>query len=155
KVGLDYRLNSDVMLYGSVARGFKSGGFVGRITIPTDIGPYGPEKVTTYEVGSKGEFMDHRLRLNLALFDTEYKDQQVSGFYFLPQPNGTVVTGTTILNAAKSRIYGAELETTALLADNFSIDTSVAYLHAYFLDFPYIDPLTLADLNLKGQQLQS
>ncbi len=155
KLGLDYRITSDIMAYGSWARGFKSGGFVGRITIPSDIGPFGPETVDTYEIGTKAELFNHRLRTNLALFDTEYKGQQIAELYFLPQPNGSVVTGTSVLNAARSRIYGSELETTTVVSESFTIDASVSFLHAYYLDFPYVDPLTLEHLNLKGKQLQN
>jgi iron complex outermembrane receptor protein len=155
KVGLDYKIKDDVMVYGSWARGFKSGGYDGQISQRSDIGPYGPETVDTFEIGSKTEFLNHRLRADVALFDTEYRGQQISELYFLPQTNGSVVTGTTVLNAAKSRIYGAELEATAIISSNFSIDTSLAYLHATYLDFPWVDPLTLDHLNLKGEQLQN
>ena len=37
------------MIYGYYARGFKSGGFVGRIVLPQDMGPYGEEYVDTVD----------------------------------------------------------------------------------------------------------
>src|SRR5690606_26427732 len=83
KLGLDYRLSEDVLLYGYYARGFKSGGFVGRINTPEAIGPYDPETIDTVELGMKGDFLDRRLRVNLATFYMIYEDMQLAQNFIL------------------------------------------------------------------------
>jgi iron complex outermembrane recepter protein len=84
KVGLDYQWTPTLMTYAYYARGFKSGGFVGRIGIPSDLGPYNPEYVDTFEVGVKSDWFDRRLRADLALFYNNYRNLQVA----TPRPRG-------------------------------------------------------------------
>lgn len=78
KIGLDYRLNDTQMLYGYYARGFKSGGFNGRISRAEDIGPFDPEYVDSIELGVKSDMLDDRLRVNVALFYNLWQDMQVT-----------------------------------------------------------------------------
>lgn len=154
KLGLDYQLDDDVMLYGFWARGFKSGGFVGRITIAQDIGPYDPEYVDSYEVGLKSELFDRTIRLNLAAFYNDYTDQQISSIYRYEDENGVSLNGNSILNAASSTIYGFEAELVAAPTDNLTINASLAYLSAEYDEFDYIAPDgNTYDLN--GESLQN
>jgi iron complex outermembrane receptor protein len=153
KLGLDYRATDDVLLYGYWARGFKSGGFTGRIGIPQDIGPYDPEKVDTFELGFKADFLNRRLRTNVAAFYTNYRDMQLAQIYFLG--SGTdLVQGNTILNAASSRIKGVEAEVTAAPVDGLTLNASVAYLSAKYHDFNFTEPNGTIT-SLKGQRLQN
>ncbi|MGE3598724.1 MAG: TonB-dependent receptor [Dehalococcoidia bacterium] len=154
KVGADYQATDDLLAYVSYARGVKSGGFVGRLILPSDIGPYNPEKVDTVEVGLKGDFLDKRLRANAAVFYTNYRDMQVAQTYFIQNPDGTSSNGTTIFNAAKSELKGFELEITALPVDGLVLSGSVAYLDAKYKHFDYADPLG-GTLSLKGYKLQN
>src|SRR3546814_13542902 len=78
KVSLDYRWTDDFMTYASFAQGVKSGGFTGRYVIPTDAPKsFDPEKITSYEIGFKSQFLDNRVRLNASAFYSDYKDIQV------------------------------------------------------------------------------
>lgn len=149
KLGLDYKPNDDVLLYGYWARGFKSGGFTGRIGVPSDLGPYDPEKVDTFELGLKADFLDNRLRTNIAAFYTNYRDMQLAQIYFI----GTV-QGNTILNAASSRIKGIEAEITAAPVDGLTLTASLAYLSAKYKNFLFLEPNgTTTDLS--GERLQN
>lgn len=82
KVGLDYQLNDDMLVYGLVATGFRSRGFQGRPFTPAQVNsvylPYPQEEVESTEIGFKGDFLDNRLRLNLAAFSDDY-DPRVVG----------------------------------------------------------------------------
>ncbi len=153
KIGLDYKINDKTMLYGYWARGFKSGGFTGRIGIPEDVGPYNPEKVDTFEVGLKAETLDRRLRANLAAFYTNYRDMQLAQIYFLGS-GANLRQGNTILNAAKSTIKGIELELTAAPVDGLTITGSGSYLSAKYKDFPFLLP-SGSTTQLKGERLQN
>ena len=153
KIGADYELAQNQLLYASWARGFKSGGFTGRIGVAADGDtPYDPEKVDTFEVGLKADFLNRRLRTNLAMFYTNYRDMQVAQIYFDPDTN---VQGNRILNAAKSTIKGFELEVQALPTDGLTLRGSLAYLDTAYKDFLYFDPVSAATTQLKGAALQN
>ncbi|MDR2857002.1 MAG: TonB-dependent receptor [Novosphingobium sp.] len=149
RLGLDYRATDDILLYGYWARGFKSGGFTGRIGIAEDLGPYDPEHIDTFEVGIKADLLDRRLRANLAAFYTNYRDMQLAQIYFL----GTV-QGNTILNVASSRIKGFEAELVAAPFRGLTLNASLAYLSARYKDFNYLLP-SGGSLDLSGQRLQN
>ncbi len=135
KFGLEYRWTEDVMTYASFAQGFKSGGFTGRYVIPTtEPRPFNPEKVTTYELGFKSQFADDRVRLNGAVFYSDYKDIQIVIFDGVaPQTR----------NAAKGRIKGGELELTALATEGLMLTGAVGYLDAKYTEFDPLDSIGL------------
>jgi iron complex outermembrane receptor protein len=153
KLGLDYKINPDALLYGYWARGFKSGGFTGRIGIAQDLGPYNPEHVDTFEAGFKGEFADKRIRTNLAGFWTNYRDIQLAQIYFVGS-GASLVQGNTILNAASSRIRGFEAEVTLAPTRGLTINGSLAYLDAKYRKFDYVLPAG-GTTSLKGQRMQN
>ena len=154
KVGLDYDLTDDALVYGYYARGFKSGGFVGRLTIPEDLGPFNPEKVDTFELGFKADWLDRRLRTNIAVFYTNYRNMQVSQSYFFENDQGVTVNGSSIFNAAKAELKGAEVEITAQPVDILTLEASAAYLDATYDDFDYVEP-TGSVRSLAGKRLQN
>jgi iron complex outermembrane recepter protein len=155
KVGLDYQLARNTLFYGYWARGFKSGGFVGRISLPQDVGPYEPEKVDTFEAGFKADFLDRRLRANVAAFYTNYRNIQVAQTYFTTDALGNQVNSTTIQNAAKARIKGFEAELTALPAEGLTLSGSLAYLDATYRNFDFLDGTTGTTVDLSGFRLQN
>ncbi len=71
KLGLDYTGIDNTLLYASVSRGFKSGGFQGQLTFnPADLQPFDDETLVAYEVGMKTRLLDNTLQLNAAAFST-------------------------------------------------------------------------------------
>jgi iron complex outermembrane recepter protein len=153
KIGLDYKASDDVLLYAYWARGFKSGGFTGRIGIAQDLGPYNPEHVDTFEAGIKADLLDRHLRVNLATFYTNYRDMQLAQIYFIGS-GANLTQGNTIINAAASHIKGFELDVTAAPVSGLTLRGSLAYLDAKYSKFPFLLP-SGATLNLKGQRLQN
>jgi iron complex outermembrane receptor protein len=154
KVGLDYQISENTLAYGHISRGFKSGGFVGRITIPEDIGPYDPEIVETIELGMKTDLMDNKLRLNVNIFKNDYQDLQLALIYFTKNSLGFDVNGNSILNAADATTQGIEVEFFAAPSPNLRVNGAVTFLEAEYDDFPY----TNADgsvTNLSGYRLQN
>ena len=80
KAQLDFHLSDDVLGYVSYNRGVKGGGFTAPL-FPITIGDlsilqFKPEKLSSYEVGLKSEFLDHTLRINTAAYFYDYKDYQ-------------------------------------------------------------------------------
>lgn len=80
KLILQYEPTEDLMLYASLARGFKTGGFFGgTVTTTAQLEPYDNEFIDALEIGTKTEWLDHRLRVNLAAFYYEREDIQANG----------------------------------------------------------------------------
>ena len=132
KVSLDYKVLPEVMLYTYYARGFKSGGFNGRVTVPEDIGPYDPEFINSYEMGMRSEWFDKRLRANVAVFYNKWDDMQVPSSIFTGNPPEA---SSTILNAASATTKGAEVELQAVPVPGLNLRATAGYLDAKFDKF--------------------
>ena len=130
RVVLDYQVNDDVMIYGSLATGFMAGGYTETCSTDYSCGyPYDPETNTNIELGMKGDFLDGRLRLNIAVFNTEFEDLQRN--QVLPLPIAPYQE-TVKVNAGKSTNKGIEIELNYLVTDNLRLDANVATQdHAY------------------------
>jgi iron complex outermembrane recepter protein len=130
RVGLDYQFTDDAMAYATFTSGFKSGGFNGRAAVLSRIGPYGSEKVNSYEVGAKTQWLDDRLRLNVALFFNQYKDLQLDVLQ-----NTATGTETLVSNAADAETKGVEIEFVGRPAHGLTLKASGGYLDSKFKDF--------------------
>ena len=76
-VGLNYKPDEETLLYGSISRGQKSGGFFsGLATDQRQLQPYDPEKLTSYEVGAKTALLERSLLLNFSAFYYDYRNIQ-------------------------------------------------------------------------------
>ena len=140
RVILDWKPNDDTMLYASWSRGFRSGGFNGRATSPTSIGPYDPERVDSFEAGLKADFLDGKLRFNPTVFWVEYNDKQED----IIRAAG-VGTETIVENAASARIRGAEVEIQARPTPELTLRASGGYLDPQYKSF------LIPDLTRPGQ----
>lgn len=134
RLSVDYRINDDLMAYASYSHGFKSGGFDMRgdaTANPETVDGYDPETVDTFEVGIKSELFENRLRINAALFRTDYDDLQVT-------VQSATADGTNfvsaVLNAGKAEVQGAELELMADLGAGFGLQAAFGYTDADFTE---------------------
>ena len=106
KIGVNYQAGDRTLVYASISRGFKSGGFQGQLTFdPTVLQPFGDEKLTAYELGIKTRLFSN-FQLNAAVFDYEYSDAQIYGPLF-DSPVG-VLFG--IANVGDARVKGIEAD---------------------------------------------
>ena len=122
RIALDHKFTDQVMAYVSYNRGFKSGGF----TSPT-VAPLEPETLNAAEIGLKSEFLDRRLRLNVAAYDYDYKNIQVNSY---------VGNFPTFVNGASARLYGLDTTLNAIVTHNFSVNAAVSLEHTKFDQFP-------------------
>ena len=125
---LEYTVSDSVLLYGSVAQGYKSGGF--QDTPPNTLGAraaYDPETVISYELGLKSEYMNQRLRINGALFVMDYQDLQV-------EFTNDICLCNIVSNASDAKIQGLELE-----VDFAATDGLLLWLSGSLLDTEYED----------------
>jgi len=126
KATASYALTDTNNLYASFSQGFRSGGFSARGVDPRFI-TYDPESVDAWEIGSKNEFFDGRMRLNLAAFFTTLQDAQFGAVVTDRRP-GSPGTNTIVNNAAGDiEIQGFEAEMTALLTDRLTLILTGGY----------------------------
>ena len=137
KVGIDYQIDEDKLLYATIARGFKSGGFNGRGGTPTTLGPFDEESVDALEIGLKADW-GSTLRTNVAFYLMRFEDLQRTVIRPLincgcPNPQETITA-----NAAEAEIKGIEIEIEWVPNDNFNLGVALAFNDAgyeeYFAD---------------------
>jgi iron complex outermembrane recepter protein len=149
KITVDYKAADQTMLYATWAEGYKSGA---PQSVPFDprlaAQLVNPETVNGIEVGVKSEFLDHRVRVNAALFDNKFKDLQVRTI----QDLGGGVAEPTIENAASSTIRGAEFEATWVITDGLSVDLGYNYLDASYGRF-IANPIPGSFQDLSGNRM--
>ena len=134
---VDYKLNDDVLLYGSFSTGKHSGGFSYSVipgTPDAALPPYGTETIYAWEVGMKGTFLDQRLQLNIAAFYNLYKDLQVQTSFANPNVPNSVVTVAG--NGARTTAPGVDVELVARPIDRLRFNLAVNWLHARDDPFP-------------------
>jgi iron complex outermembrane recepter protein len=148
----EYDITDDNLVYALVASGNKAGGFNDNLG---DLGvapTYDRESVVLYEVGSKNEFSIGRVktRLNASLFYNDYSDQVFTGLQSvaqvlnfsnsqgasiaLPPNTSTALVVSFSFNAAKSAIYGFQLQGGFDLPAKIKLDFSALYLEAKIKD---------------------
>jgi len=126
RFGLKYFAHEDVMVYGTVSKGYKAGG----INLDPRLASYEPETNKMGELGIKSTVADGRLRINGALFYSDYDGMQLSSLTAIGTPPALL---PNTLNAAPAEIYGAELELTGRFgATEFNLGVSA--LHSEFTD---------------------
>src|SRR3546814_14329263 len=114
------------MVYGRVARGFKSGGFnAGVSSDPSQI-EFQPETLMNYEIGYKARLLGGRLLIDADVFYMDYEDIQQS------DQDGA---GFFISNAATARSYGLEVQTQWRLASSTFLNVGVGYVDARYREF--------------------
>ncbi len=142
RLGIEYRVNRDILLYATYAKGFKSGGFSLNAFVP----PLQPEKLTDYEAGIKAEFLGGRLRSNFAGFYYDYTNLQVQKIL------GAVAVP---INAASATVKGVEAELAARPFEGLELSGNISVLDAKFKDFATSDAArpNLGEIDLTGNRL--
>ncbi|MBT8078018.1 MAG: TonB-dependent receptor [Gammaproteobacteria bacterium] len=132
EVKLVWNASDDAMLYGSFARGFKSGSFDFRANnrnfypdMPTSF-EFDDEENTNWELGGKFSLGD-TAELNVAVFFTDFEELQISIF------DG--VLGFNVGNAAKAEVVGLELDGRWAPAEWLMISGGLAWTDFEFTDF--------------------
>lgn len=136
RASIDYQIDPDRLVYVSYSTGFRSGGFNGRASTPSSLGPYQPETVDAYELGLKADWLDNQLRTNFAIYHTEYNDKQEEVVRASSPPFNAINPQETVVeNAASARITGFEAEVIALPTDGLAFRASLSVLDAEYDDF--------------------
>ena len=115
-----YRISDQSLAYASYSEGFRSGGFSIRNASGPDRAGYDPETADQFEIGVKNDFLDNRLRVNLAYYVLNREGAQFSSIITLP-PGSIPGTTTYINNGGESESKGVEIEGQWFMNDNLRL----------------------------------
>ncbi|MBZ6379655.1 TonB-dependent receptor [Pacificimonas flava] len=122
---LAWDATNDVLVFGSVSRGFKSGSTpVNAASIAEQNFPAVQEQLTAYELGVKAGMFDNAAQLNVAGFYYDYKDKQLSSYF--PDPIYTALS--RLVNVPTSNAWGIDGDVTVYVGDELTISAAATYL---------------------------
>lgn len=134
RAGIEYDVAPQNMVYATVSTGFKAGGFFDGL--PND-NTYVPEKLTSYQLGSKNRFFDNRLQINAEAFYWDFKNKQETFLGFIPGIGNVLQTR----NAGSVEMYGADVSVAGRITENDTLTGEVEYLHSDYKVYSYTIPL--------------
>lgn len=150
RLGVDWQQSPDLFLYASFAMGQKFGGF-NRATASEIASTYAthPEKVSTWELGSKWRLAGGRVTADVALFLNKYSD-------YLASLQNTVINGVPVpdqvlVNAGRAKTYGADIDVAAKLATHTRLSLALELLRSRIEEFA--NPTGAAISNYVGNEL--
>tara|TARA_Y100000782_G_C10184908_1_gene265888 strand:+ start:1691 stop:4135 length:2445 start_codon:yes stop_codon:yes gene_type:complete len=154
KVGLEYNVTRQNMLYGHVASGFKQGGI--SPTIPSI--SFDPETLIAYEIGSKNRFFNSHLQLNVSAFYYDYDNYQYSFLQTLNVGDRDETSQFSVIhNAGKTSIKGAEMDLELIPWNRGNLIASFTYLDAKYGEatLPNNPFVNQGEFDLEGKQIQN
>lgn len=139
KIGLDYHTDSGNLIYSSISRGFKSGGYPAGTTarLPEQVASYDPEYLTAYEIGFKMSSAERTLRWEGSAFFYDYQDKQIA--FAIPEQDYLQI----LTNLSETEIYGIETQVQWLPAESWFVQAGMSALHTEIVDpAPFDDAIT-------------
>lgn len=147
KASLSWSWTKTAFTYGTLSRGYRSGGYNNTpFTRPDIEGGYEPEYATVYEVGHRATFLDRRISFNVAAYHTDYTDKQV---VILDTPR------YYFTNIGRVAIDGGEAEFNARPMPGLDIFSSLGIIRSRIVQYggPLVGATGNALPNLEGNQL--
>lgn len=134
KIGLDWKVNRDLLVFGNVSTSYKGGVYYGGAVLDSSAWSYvEPEDVTSVELGFKWTLLEGSMQLNGAAFALEYENRQ-SLLTFVSDEfsdfSGFAVADTTLANIPESETSGFELDIHWLPIDDLTLQAGVSYLNS-------------------------
>jgi outer membrane receptor protein involved in Fe transport len=135
KIGFNYDLNDDSMIYGSGSTGFLSGG------LNSNGSSFDQQESEAWEVGMKNRLLDNSLQLNFAFYMNEFSDLVTQRLIF---PEGDSSTAVTVSeNAGASDVLGFEAEVNWIPTENWFINAGLSLMDAEYDTFGVSNPFQL------------
>ena len=132
-VTLAYDATDAIHLYAKYATGYRAGGASSRTA---NYQQFDPEDVKSYELGMKGDFWDHRARLNLAGYIMDRDGSQVD-ISSIQSFNGSNFNNLVTINApGTTKIRGVEAEFTLNPLEGLTLNASYAYTYTKIPPIP-------------------
>lgn len=146
-VGLNYKTDSDALLYARVSRGYKSGSFpTASVASYSGYTPVKQESVTAYEAGFKAPFADGLVNISAAAFYYDYKNKQLRG----RKPDPVFVTLDALVQIPKSSVAGVEAQIDLRPADGLTMSFGGTYIDTKIKEYTGFDALGV-ERNFSGQ----
>jgi len=139
RLNLDYNWTDDIMIYGNITTGYRSGGF--NLAFFSDSPQYEPEQLSAFELGVKGQFYDSTLQVNASAYFYDYETIHTfteeacdpSDTLATAQSACAVVDSTSSVQAAPgAEVKGAEVEVTWLATDQLTLGGNASFTQAEF-----------------------
>ena len=140
---VDFKPVEDQMIYLSYATGFLSGGF-SETCATVSLCSYDPETNNNLELGWKADLLDRTLRLNSALYYTQYEDLQRAVVANYISSDGTAQQETVTVNTGSSEATGVDLEATWVPTQEWRLDAAVSWLDHKYTERCAAEPARLA-----------
>ncbi len=133
-IALKQQLTSNVMTYVSYSRGYSPAAYntSAQLTSNASLAPVSRENINSFEIGTKGTYLDRRVILNADLFDTIYRNYQVQSYSYAP---GVLSPPLTLSSAGRAETRGLELQTDWLATPTTQLTFNSAYIDAKFKDY--------------------
>ncbi|MDR1373029.1 MAG: TonB-dependent receptor [Dysgonamonadaceae bacterium] len=142
KASLKIAVTENKMLYASVAKGYKTGGFNTSFLRDEDRS-FKPEHSWNYETGFKGDFLDGLLQIDACLFYIDWRNQQI--YQPLPVISGQrYIGGQMLTNAGHSSSKGLEVSLQIKPARSLNIRADWGYTRAVFKEYQRNDTTNYA-----------
>ena len=149
RVGLDFNVTDDTLIYFNVSKGYKTGSYPSLAAAGyVALAPVTQESNQSFELGVKSLLADDTLQLNAALFYYDYKNKQVRGK--IPDPIFGILDA--LVNVDESRIQGAEFDVLYQPTDSLTLTASLTYLDSEIKDYEGTNILGFVD-DFSGDRL--
>ncbi|MGV0035793.1 MAG: TonB-dependent receptor [Candidatus Azotimanducaceae bacterium WSBS_2022_MAG_OTU7] len=135
KIALEYLIGDNTLTYGSVARGYKAGGFNIDGSLDADLRSFDEEYLIEYELGVKTRLANERVALQLALFFDDRHNQQIKSSLVRARPDGSTEFIDYIGNAAAGTNRGVEVDVNWTVSNNLNVNANAGWLDAEFDEF--------------------
>jgi iron complex outermembrane recepter protein len=113
--------------------------------------PVAAEKATSYEIGAKGNFFDERMTVNLAVFDTKFRNYQQNSGSFLPN-TATFITRLDSIPGVQTK--GFEVDVAAMVSPHLVLNAALAHTEATITSFVNGPCYTVANSPNSGQNAE-
>lgn len=142
-IAYEYSPNDDSVLYASLSKGFRSGGFPGGFNLnPVALQPFDQEEVFAYELGAKVKLLDNSLSINGAVFYYDWKDLQTQT---TTVDETTGIAAVVLSNAGDAEIKGVELSANWQVSEYTQIRSGISHISTEIVESD--------DPSLKGKEL--
>jgi iron complex outermembrane receptor protein len=127
---VDYKLTPDVMVFGSVAKGYKAGGYNS-----VEVGSkFNNEDVWNYEAGIKSVFADQGLTLNASTFYYVYQDKQAISLVIpcdIEDPSCDAIP-QYLVDTSDEEAFGVEVDARWQPIDALTLTANAAWIDATY-----------------------
>ena len=145
-LNVNWAVNDDMNVYGTWSTGYNAGGFNARAASLSGWNEQvDEEEISAFELGLKAEWLDGRLRTNVAAFYNDYTDIQIAQF-----EAGSGGASSRLVNAGEATYSGFELDLVAVPMQGLVVDATYGYLDAEFEEYLVLNTDTNMQVDISG-----